>query len=354
MSSHTKGQQRGLLERLAEGPVICAEGYLFELERRGYLQAGGFVPEVVLENPEALAQVHREFVRAGSEVVEAFTYYGHREKLRLIGKEDLLEPLNHAALDLARSVADEFESERPLVAGNVCNTNVYHSDGQTDGQVRSIFEEQVGWAAEHEVDFVIGETFYYLGEARLALRAIREAGLTAVVTLALPASGVMADGPTVVEAARVLEQDGADVVGMNCFRGPGTMLAQLREIRGQVSCHVAALPVAYRTTTEYPTFFTFTDPDGHEVPDGRPFPTALESFKCNRYELAKFAREAHALDVRYLGICCGNEPVHTRSLAEALGRRPEASRYSPDMSRHFAFGTDPSLDEETLSMARKL
>src|SRR3981081_274376 len=103
MNSETAGQRLGLLERLNEGPVVCAEGYLFELERRGYLQAGGFVPEVVLEHPEALAQVHREFVRAGSDVVEAFTYYGHREKLRMIGKEDLLDPLTHAATDHARS-----------------------------------------------------------------------------------------------------------------------------------------------------------------------------------------------------------------------------------------------------------
>src|SRR5258708_33269141 len=73
MSTNVAPAKRGLLERLADGPVICAEGYLFELERRGYLQAGGFVPEVVLENPEARAQVHREFVRAASDVVEAFT-----------------------------------------------------------------------------------------------------------------------------------------------------------------------------------------------------------------------------------------------------------------------------------------
>ncbi|MDQ3859783.1 MAG: homocysteine S-methyltransferase family protein, partial [Actinomycetota bacterium] len=77
----------GLVERLADGPVICAEGYLFELERRGYLQAGAFVPEVVLEHPELVAALHREFVHAGSDVVEAFTYYAHREKLRIIGRE---------------------------------------------------------------------------------------------------------------------------------------------------------------------------------------------------------------------------------------------------------------------------
>src|ERR671933_2784916 len=102
--SHNK---LGLLERLARGPVICAEGYLFACERRGYLQAGAFVPEVVLEHPEVVAALHREFVHAGSDVVEAFTYYAHREKLRLIGREDDLEPLNRGALEIAAGVARE-------------------------------------------------------------------------------------------------------------------------------------------------------------------------------------------------------------------------------------------------------
>src|SRR5213595_3317779 len=112
----------GLLERLEQGPVICAEGYLFECERRGYLQAGAFVPEVVLEHPEVIAQLHREFAHAGSDVVEAFTYYAHREKLRLIGREAELEPINRRALALARKVADETGT---LFAGDICNTNVY-------------------------------------------------------------------------------------------------------------------------------------------------------------------------------------------------------------------------------------
>jgi betaine-homocysteine S-methyltransferase len=91
----TSALKPGLLERLAQGPVICAEGYLFECERRGYLQAGAYVPEVVLDHPEVVTELHREFVHAGSDVVEAFTYYAHREKLRLIGKEDRLEDRSH-------------------------------------------------------------------------------------------------------------------------------------------------------------------------------------------------------------------------------------------------------------------
>ena len=99
-------KKRSLIERLNAGPVICAEGFLFEIERRGYMSSGEFVPMVSLEHPEALENLHRDFQHSGSDVVQAFTYNGHREKMRVIGKEDLLEPLNRAALKIAKKVAD--------------------------------------------------------------------------------------------------------------------------------------------------------------------------------------------------------------------------------------------------------
>ena len=121
-----------LLRMLANGPVICAEGYLFEFERRGYLQAGAYVPEIVLEHPELVAGLHREFVHAGSDVVEAFTYYAHREKMRIIGKEDLIEPLNRDALAIAREVAREtgVPGRRRL-----SNTNAFYPDAETRREV---------------------------------------------------------------------------------------------------------------------------------------------------------------------------------------------------------------------------
>ena len=108
-----------LLERLDKGPIICAEGYLFAMERRGYLSAGAFVPEVVIEHPEVVTQLHREFIRAGSDVVQAFTYYGHREKLRIIGKEHLLEQLQKDALQIAKDAANEFKELDLMVCGDV-------------------------------------------------------------------------------------------------------------------------------------------------------------------------------------------------------------------------------------------
>jgi len=345
---------RTLRERLAQGAVLCAEGYLFELERRGYLQAGAYVPEVVLDHPEVVAQLHREFVRAGSDVVEAFTYYGHRAKLRLIGKEDQLEALQRGALQIAKRGAAEAPGDPPLVAGNISNTTIYEpGDAQVAAEVRAMFDEQVAWAADAGVDMMIAETFSYHGEAMLALEAIKRAGLPAVVTFAVHLEGLR-DGVPLEDSVRRLEQAGADVVGLNCARGPATMLPLLPAVRRAVTCPVAALPVPYRTTPEHPTFQSLRDPGGGDLPDGRPFPTALDPFLCNRYEMAAFARTAYAMDIRYLGVCCGGAPHYVRSMAEALGRTPEASRYSPDMSKHYAFGTDPRLRQQDRDYTSRL
>jgi betaine-homocysteine S-methyltransferase len=322
---------------LKSGAVVCAEGYLFECERRGYLQAGAFVPEVVLEHPGVVSELHREFVHAGSDVVEAFTYYGHRAKLRVIGKEDILEPLNRHALTIAARVARETGT---LLAGNVCNTNVYEPGTPAEQEVRAAFEEQVAWAVEAGADLVIAETFSWLGEALLALETIRAAGLPAVVTFAVHKDGVMRDEVSPEDACRQAEQAGATVVGLNCIRGPRTMLPVLERVREAVSCEVAALPVPYRTTEAEPTMQSLRDPgrNGEQA-----FPTALDPYTCTRQELGEFAAEALALGVRYLGVCCGAGPHHIRAVAEAVGKAPPASRYSPDMTKHSFLGSDPLI-----------
>ena len=155
-------------------------------------------------------------------------------------------------------------------------------------------------------------------------------------------------------SGRRLEDAGADVVGLNCIRGPATMLPMLEAIRAAVSGHVAALPVPYRTHAGEPSFQSLTDPGYAGSPNMRPFPTALDPFTCNRYEIADFARAAHAQGVHYLGVCCGAEPHHIRAMAEALGRTPPASRYSADLSKHAYLGTDPSLKEENRAYAKLL
>lgn len=340
--------QNNLLERLSNGPVICAEGYLFETERRGYISAGEFVPEVALDHPEILAQIHRDFRHAGSDVIQAFTYNGHREKMRVVGKESLLEPLNRAALKIAKSVAVEPMGELPdaLVAGNISNTNIWDpADEKACREATRMFHEMAEWAADEGVDFIIGETFYWAAEAEAALTAICAVGLPAVMTLAPMANNAMQDGVSVVECCQRLEAQGAAVVGMNCFRGPETMWPMLKEIREALSCPVAALPVPYRTTKAQPTFFNLDDHQGCQcpAPHGRTFPTALDPLYCNRYEIRDFAERCLANDIQYVGVCCGASPVHIREIAEACGRTPPASHYRERMQNHFMYGTNERI-----------
>ncbi len=323
---------RSILERLQAGVVLGAEGYVFELERRGYIKAGPYVPEVVLDFPAAVKELHREFLRAGSDVMVALTYYAHREKLRDVGRENDLEAMNRQAVRLANEVAREGDA---LVAGNICNTWAYDPDNtqETSRVVRAMYEEQLTWAVEEGIDFVISETNDYLGEALIALDVIKQLKLPAMVTLASVQPARTRDGYDYVEACKILADHGEDIVGLNCDRGPRTMLPLIERIRAAVDCSVAAQPVPYKTNPQHLTFESLQTSDGAQA-----FPIALEPFLHNRFEMAAFAREAQALGVNYIGICCGGAPHYVRAMAEALGRTVPASKYSPAMELHPMLG----------------
>src|SRR5215510_7265863 len=98
-------------------PVVGDGGYLIELERRGYVDSGSgreqvgtgrgsgqFTPEVAIENPDALRELHREFLLAGSDVLQALTFFGTREKLGRAGYGSQVEEINSAAVKLAKDV----------------------------------------------------------------------------------------------------------------------------------------------------------------------------------------------------------------------------------------------------------
>ncbi len=346
--------KKDLITRLNEGPVLFAEGYLFAMERRGYLSAGAFVPEVVLEHPEVVSQLHREFIRSGSDIVQAFTYYGHREKLRLIGKEELLEPLQKNALKIAKDAREEFKDLDLLVCGDVANTNIYDpNDKKSHLECQKMYEEQVGWAKEAGVDFIVAETINWTEEMKIALKAIKDEGLIAVTNFSIKKGDKTREGHTPGEACKIMEDLGADVVGLNCYRGPKMTMKLLPEIREKVSCHVAALPVPYRTTEEQPGFLNQTDHGCDCIPGGNAFPVALDNLYCNRFEMAEFAKDCKKQKINLIGICCGAEPHHVREMAVALGRKPISYKYYPDMSRHWLHGKDKSFLELNTKMKDK-
>ncbi len=346
--------KKNLITRLNEGTILCAEGYLFAMERRGYLSAGGFVPTVVLEHPEVLSQLHREFIRAGSDIIQAFTYYGHREKLRLIGKEELLEPLQKNALQIAKDSREEFKDLDLLVCGDVANTNIFDpTDKKSHIECQKMYEEQVRWAKEAGVDFVVAETINWVDEMKIALKAIKDEGLIAVTNFSIPKGDVTRCGQKPEDACKMMEDLGADVVGLNCYRGPEMTMKFLPKIREKVSCHVAALPVPYRTTEDQPGFLNQIDHECNCIPGGNAFPVALDNLYCNRFEMAEFAKQCADKKVNFIGICCGAEPHHVREMSVALGKKPISYKYYPDISRHWLHGKDESFLELNTSMSKK-
>jgi betaine-homocysteine S-methyltransferase len=330
-----KTNKTGILERLKKDVVIGAEGYVFELEKRGYIKAGPYVPEVVLDFPDALRELHREFLRSGSEVIVALTYYANKNKLADVGREDDLEKLNRQAVRIANEVAKEGDA---LVAGNICNTWMYDPNNKATSSniVREMYQEQLEWAVEEGVDFVISETNDYLGEALIGLEVIKGLGLPAVVTLASVQDNKTRDGYDYAEACKILADNGADVVGLNCDRGPATMFPIIEKVRKEVSCYVAMIPVPYKTTPKNLTFESLKS-NGQ-----RSFPIALEPFLYDRFEMAEFAEKAKNMGVNYLGLCCGANSSQIRAMAEAIGRTVPASKYSPAMEVHPMIGNKVS------------
>jgi betaine-homocysteine S-methyltransferase len=329
----TRPSSRTFAERLADGVMIGAEGYVFELERRGYIKAGPYVPEVILDDPDALRQLHREFLRAGADVMVALTYYAHREKLKDVGRDGQLEELNRQAVRIANEIAAEGGA---LVAGNICNTWSYDpADPVKSGAVvREQYLEQLTWAVDEGVDFVIAETNDFVGEALIGLEVCQELNLPAVVTFASVQPDKTYDGYDYIDACKRLADAGAAVVGFNCSRGPETMMPMLEKLRAAVDIPIAAQPVPYRTSPATPAFESLELPGG-----GRAFPIALEPYAHTRFEMADWAKQAADLGVSYVGICCGGAPHYVRAMAEALGRETPASRYSPLLDLHPVLGT---------------
>src|ERR671919_365441 len=250
-----------ILQRISEAVVLGDGGYLLELERRGYVQAGPFVPEPSITNPDALAGLHREFVDAGVDVLQTLTFYASEDKLATVGLEGRVEDMNREATRIARRVAGEAERD-VLVAGNLSCAWVYRpEDPKTHRRTRALFDRQLDVMTREGVDFVIAETFNWLGEAMIAAEAIKATGLPAMITMGPDNDPNSFEGYSPGEQVKRLADAGVDIVGANCLRSPEYMLPIMEEMRAAVpdTVHMAAQPVAFHGTDERPNYVSLPE-----------------------------------------------------------------------------------------------
>ena len=330
-------KKKGILERLKEGPVLGDGGYLLELEKRGWVRAGPFTPEVALLHPDALRELHIEFREAGADVLQALTFYASRDKLATVGLENRLEDLNRAAVRIAREVA----GDKCLVAGNLSLTWMYEANSPSaNDRVRKTFDEQLAIQVDEGVDFIIGETFSWLGEALLAVERAKRTGLPVMVTICFENKDETAEGRSASDAAKALFDAGADIVGMNCLRPPEHILGAMEQMRKAASGYLACQPVAYHTPKDRPDFTSLPE-----------FPYALDRLQLTRKEMGDYARNARDIGINYIGSCCGSVAIHVREMARVLGKVSDDNRLwkkggEKPMSAYEYYGHDNAVSAE--------
>ncbi|HKQ79282.1 MAG TPA: homocysteine S-methyltransferase family protein [Blastocatellia bacterium] len=311
--------QTDVLTLIKERGIVLGDGgYLIELERRGYVDSGSkrekvgtgrgsgqFTPEVAIEHPDALRQLHLEFLRAGSQVLQALTFFGTREKLKRAGYGAETELINQNAVRVAREAADG----KALVAGSISRTQLFEREGRGVAHfVRELLAEQTRLLTEAGVDFLILETFFHLEEMLIALECARASGLPLIATMSFrPRRDQSSDGHSPAECAREMATAGAHVVGANCEQEPKRMLIALREMRAAVEVPLAAQPAAFRATDETPCFTRLPQ-----------FPDELETIQVSREEFSDFGRMAKTEGIGYVGGCCGCNAAYIRALASGM------------------------------------
>merc|ERR1712180_521560 len=211
--SNMAPSKKGLLERLAQGPVIGDGGFVFELEKRGYVKAGPWTPEAAVEDPEAVRQLHREFLRAGSDVMQAFTFYASEDKLtnrgNKAGKTIGVEAINRAASKLAK---------RLQMKGELSQCPTYLS-GMSKADVQKEFKKQIDVFVSEGLDFLLCEYFEHIEEIEWAIEECLKTSLPVAANMCIGPEGDM-HGVSAAECAIRMAKAGAHVVGINCHFDP--------------------------------------------------------------------------------------------------------------------------------------
>jgi len=356
--------KKNLLDRLRDGVVVGDGSLAMNLEKRGYVKAGPWTPECVVEHPEAVLQLHREFVRAGADVIQAFSFYASEDKLNnrgnLAGMKHSVEKINKEAGALAIKVSSEVEGElAPLTVGGISQSPSYlNGDGKE--KVKEEFKKQL--RQFKDLDFLLCEYFEYIEEMEWAIQACKEV-VAEEVKEGLPKKAICASmciGPegdlhdiSAGDCAVRMAKAGANVVGVDCHFDPFASLETMQIMKDALddaNLLNKGSPKVKNARTPTPSHmnrkvYLMCQPIAYHTPEvGRQgfidipeFPFALEPRICTRWDIYKYAREAYKMGIRYIGGCCGFEPYHIRSISEELekerGKRCEASE------KHDKWGT---------------
>ena len=286
-------------EFIAKGKMILDGATGSNLQKRG-MPTGVCPEEWILEHPDVLVGLQREYIEAGSDVLYAPTFSGNRIKLEEYGLADQIGEMNRKLAGLSFEAIRQADTDRQvLVAGDITMTGqqLYPVGNLPFEELVDIYKEQIGYLVEAGVDFIVVETMMSLQECRAAVLAVKEASeLPVMVTLTFAEDGRTLFGTNPETAALVMTAMGVDAIGVNCSTGPDKMVSVIEKMG-----RYTALPIVAKPNAGLPQLV-----DGETVYDMGP-----ETFAEEMCVLAEAGADV-------LGGCCGTTPEHIEKLVKRL------------------------------------
>ncbi len=287
--------------RLKERKILVSDGgWGTELAKKGF--GGGSCPELLnVEEPDVIRELARSYVDAGSDIILTNTFGGNPFKLARYGIDDRLEELNEAGVRLSKEAA----GDRALVFASIGPSGVFLAPlGEaTTEEMTAAFARQVRAMVRVGADGIVIESMTDLGEITCTLRAAKDnsdlpvacsmtfdKGLKGYATI----MGIRPD-----EAARALEDAGADAVGSNCGWGIEEIIEVARIMRP-----VTSLPLWFKPNAGMP-----------ELEDGATVYRHTPEFMADR------AVELLDAGASIIGGCCGSTPNHIRKIRAVVDSR---------------------------------
>lgn len=287
-----------ILQRLASGDVLIADGATGTMLQAAGLPAGTPGEAWVLERPEEIKRLHRAYVEAGSQFILTTTFGGTRARLKAAGLDPQVADINRRAAELARQVA----GDDLYVGGDIGPTGEMMAPlgPLTYEAAVALFAEQAQALAAGDVDCIYIETMSDLNEAKAAVEGARQAcDLPVFCTFSFDAHGRTSMGVSPTQAAQAMAALGVPAIGANCGRAPEEVLDFLPQMRQAApdACLIAkpnaGIPHMVKREVVY---------------DATP------------QRMAELALRYAELGARIVGACCGSSPAHIAAIREAVIR----------------------------------
>ncbi|MFN3821748.1 MAG: bifunctional homocysteine S-methyltransferase/methylenetetrahydrofolate reductase, partial [bacterium] len=292
------GRWNRFRERLKGLPLLADGAMGTELYARGVYLNRCF-DEVTLSHPDLVLTIHRDYLKAGAEMIETNSFGANRFKLAGFGIADQAKTIARRASELARQAVEEL-NPNAFVGGSIgpLGRQIEPLGKLSYQQAHDAFTDQAEGLLEGDVDLIVLETFTSAEELKIAIQAVRrlspEVPILAMITLLDGYRTVLGDD--LERIAELFATQPVDAVGFNCTLGPAKLLEAIRQIGAQIDKPWAIMPNAGEL----------------EWVEGRLLSRATPEY------FAEYTRRLIQIGVKVVGGCCGSTPQHIRAMRDAM------------------------------------